>query len=207
MNTDLEQYRERAKKYWFMDGLVEIGTGLLCFLLAIVFEIENLFNQSPFRDVSFFILALLGALAVRRLIQRVKEHSTYPRTGYVSNKKDPVNKKVVLFAIAFTAVLLLLQIYWLVFHPIPIEEGPLIGGLIFAFIFTLIAYQMSLPRFNLYAILSLVIGSMLSLVGFTDLAGAAILSALIGIILVISGGITHRSYLQYNSPYEGNNGS
>jgi hypothetical protein len=50
--------------------------------------------------------------------------------------------------------------------------------------------------FALFAILSLFISGMLSLVGFTDLVGAAILSALIGIVLFISGGITRRSYLQ-----------
>jgi hypothetical protein len=88
-----------------------------------------------------------------------------------------------------------------------VEWGPLIAGLIFAFIFTLIAYQMSLPRFALVAILSLLIGGILSLAGFPDLLASAILSALISVILIASGGITRRSYLQYNPSREGNDGS
>jgi hypothetical protein len=111
MNTDLGKYQNRAKKYWFIDGLAEIGFGLICIWLALLFSIENLYDQTPFRDLSFFILAFLGALAVRLLIQRLKEHSTYPRTGYLSYKqgkgeqKDGPNFSCVHSRLAFTTAL------------------------------------------------------------------------------------------------------
>jgi hypothetical protein len=207
MNTDLGKYQDRAKKYWFIDGLAEIGFGLICIWLALLFSIENLFDQTPFRDLSFFLLAFLGALALRLLIQRLKEHSTYPRTGYLSYKQGIRNKKMVRISLAFTAVLLLLQLFLLLNSALPVVAGPLVGGLIFAFIFTMFAYRSLVFQFQLFAILNLLTGGILSLSSVNDLIGAAILSALNGFILIASGGIRRWSYLQNNPLPGGNDGS
>jgi Na+/glutamate symporter len=207
MNTDLRKYQDRAKKYWFIDGLAEIGLGLISIWLAILFSIENLFDQTPIRDLSFFLMAFLGALAVRLLIKRLKEHSTYPRTGYISNKQGKGNKKLILISLAFTAVLLLLQLFMLLNSALPVVAGPLVGGLIFAFIFTMFAYRSLVYQFQFFAILSLLTGGILSLSSINDLIGAAILSAVNGFILIASGGIRRWSYLLNNHLPGGNNGS
>jgi hypothetical protein len=207
MSPDLGKYQERAQKYWFLDGLAEIGIGLISILLGVLFIIENSFIQTPFRDLSFFMLAVLGALAVRWIIQRIKEHSTYPRTGYIVYKKSKANKKIVLIAIAFTVLTFIIQLYTLLNDSIPIVAGPLIAGFIFALIFSLFAHRSTVFRSYLLAILSLLFGGILSLSGINDLVGAALLSVLAGVIMIASGGITRWTFLQQNPLPGGNDGS
>jgi MFS family permease len=207
MNPDLGKYQERAQKYWFMDGMAEIGFGLICIMLATLFIVENSFEQTPIRDLSFFILAVLGALVVRWIIQKIKEHSTYPRTGYISYKKGKANQKIVLIAIAFTAIIFIIQLYMILTDSIHIVAGPLIAGFIFAFIFSLFAYRSLVYRFYLFALLTLLFGGILSLSGIGDLIGAALLAALAGVTLIASGGITRWTFLQHNPLPGGNDGS
>jgi hypothetical protein len=80
----------RAIQYFFVDGTFEFGFGLLCLILAVYFYLENHTTGlvSALLDASLVLVLIGGAWLVNRLVKRIKENVTYPRTGYVAYRRE-----------------------------------------------------------------------------------------------------------------------
>jgi hypothetical protein len=199
MNVRLDQSRIRAMQYWFVDGLAELSGGAICLLLAGLFYLLSLAPWNPLTNLVFFLAAFGGTYAIRLVMLHVKEHSTYPRTGYAAPKSAREDKVGLAVAIAFSILLLALMIYLVMNGVQSMKWMPAVGGLILGFIFGWAGYQTGLWRLYFLSAFGLLAGFGLSIAGLGDLTGSAVLMALTGLVLVAFGGLTRWTYF-HNTP-------
>ncbi len=106
MNDDLKKPELRAIQYWLVDGVGELFVGFIFLLAVIVYYLQELSPGSLLSRVlgiTSVILVCGGAFGGRWIIQRIKERTTYPRTGYVAYKSGWKNKRDVAIAIGYFA--------------------------------------------------------------------------------------------------------
>ncbi len=93
MNEQIDTALKRARGYWFVDGFIEMVAGALFLLLAVVMLVQGRAPQSAFAawflsaTVEISIIKLTGLLAAALILWWLKDHFTYPRTGYVRGKR------------------------------------------------------------------------------------------------------------------------
>ncbi|HMA33101.1 MAG TPA: hypothetical protein VKY74_01375 [Chloroflexia bacterium] len=77
---------QRTRRYWFIDGLVELGMGLYSVTLGILWFVRGWVGPDSALGLGLLLLSalfgLLYALLSRPLIGWLRERLTYPRTGY-----------------------------------------------------------------------------------------------------------------------------
>jgi hypothetical protein len=203
MNDKLNQSEQRAIQYWFVDGLAELSGGVICLLLAGLFILLSLVPWTPLTNLIFFLAAFGSAYAVRLVMLRIKEHSTYPRTGYVAPKSTREDRSGQAVAIIFTILLLVLMIYLIMNGAQSVQWMPAIGGLILSFIFGWAGHQTGLWRLYFLATFCLLAGFGLSIAGFGDLTGSAVLLALTSLMLFAFGSLSRWSYLHHTPVFPG----
>jgi len=89
MDKQIDIAIKRARSYWFVDGFTEIALGGLLILLAAFLLLRMKTSQAPF--VSWFLsvtgqitlLKIVSFLIVVLIVWWLKDHFTYPRTGFV----------------------------------------------------------------------------------------------------------------------------
>src|SRR5919198_5663244 len=92
MNVQIDTVIKRARGYWFVDGFTEIAMGGLLILLGGFLLISIKASQAPFLSWFFSvtreitILKIVGFLVVVLILWWLKDHFTYPRTGFVRAK-------------------------------------------------------------------------------------------------------------------------
>ncbi|HEX7542283.1 MAG TPA: hypothetical protein VF352_09145, partial [Anaerolineales bacterium] len=97
MTDKIADATRRTRGYWFIDGLAEIGGGILFVVLSIPYLLYSLAPEgsgmakmaSSGRDV----LLLLGIVIFYIVIRVAKLRSTYPRTGYLEDQ-HPGRKRI-----------------------------------------------------------------------------------------------------------------
>lgn len=198
MRTHLTRAQQRAHQYWFVDGLAEIAAGIVSLLLAVLFGIWPLLTKSPWSLLLFMAFATAVSGGLRLFITKIKEKSTYPRTGYVSPPTGLENKRLLAAAVAATLLLLAVNLIITLQWPTSAAWIPMAAGLIFAFVFAFTAYLAGLRRFYGLALLSLLVGIGLGLLGSGFLEGAAALTALVGFCLLFLGIRTRQAYIHQN---------
>jgi predicted small integral membrane protein len=194
MENKLKTIEKRAMQYWFADGLAEIYGASICVLLAIYFAAQQIIPQSSF--AIFFLLVFVLAYGMRMLMYRQRQHSTYPRTGYLEAKTGRQNRSLLVVAIAFTVLLLAFMLYSMLEG---INNTPwltVLSGSIIAFLFFMAASEAKLCRFYYLAGFSILLGVGLLLIGLGDFWGMAIHSLVIGVSLTAFGIRTRLSYLR-----------
>jgi len=87
---------KRAAAYWFIDGLPEIGFGLLYLAWSVLGLVWGSSPNSAW--MKWAVVAASLAFLVffcwdRRILDFVKARLTYPRTGYVRPPKEPSQKQ------------------------------------------------------------------------------------------------------------------
>jgi hypothetical protein len=89
--TPTASYGQRAASYWFVDGLPEILFGLALVIMAALMFLWRLYAPRPWIWVDWMIVAagfILYCLTERRVLDFLKSHVTYPRTGYVQPPEE-----------------------------------------------------------------------------------------------------------------------
>ncbi len=93
MNEQIDSTIKYVRAYWFIDGFTEIAMGGFFILLAILLLLGG--SASPDTFASWF-LSMAGEIAVAKFIGVVivvlllwwlKDHFTYPRTGFMRGKR------------------------------------------------------------------------------------------------------------------------
>ncbi len=92
MNVQIDTAIKRARGYWFVDGFTEIAMGGLFIILAGFLLISMDRSRVPF--LAWFlsvtgeiaILKIVSFLVVVLILWWLKDHFTYPRTGFVRGK-------------------------------------------------------------------------------------------------------------------------
>jgi len=204
MNDELEHVVQRTRQYWFADGLVELSVGGTFIILALYFYIQSILPSGSLVLLAIqaaFVFLLFGVIFLSRyVVNKSKSHLTIPRTGYVSYNRASKKQRIVS---AGTAILIAaLNIALFLATPLSLNWIPAITGLIVGFIWLISAFRVGLLRFYLQSILSLLLGVGLSLARFETYQSLAIYYAVMGLVLILSGGLTLINYLRQNPPLE-----
>lgn len=205
MNTVIENAPRRAVRYWYDDGLVEIGVGLLFLLLAALFAVEGLAPAGSlpawFSALGLPVLLLGGMIVLGLSLRAVKERLTYPRTGYVAYpRKHPARKWL---AGVIGGVVSLLLVLFLAARPDWMVALPALQGAAFAVVLLLLGYRSGVPRLAVQGLLAIVAGLIVSLAGVGTSIGTALVFGSIGLASLTSGAFVLGRYLCATLPPAG----
>jgi len=217
MDVKINSALKRARAYWFVDGFTEMAAGGLLILLAAILLFSG---NAPQPSFSYWFLSVAGEIVIAKLVGILaaililwwlKDHFTYPRTGFVRGKQLTAAQVFVIirngFLFLFLPILALLIVSLLIasannvldFMP---EWFPVGLGLIMAVFYLLAGEWMGLQRFRLLAILMALAGIAIGLwqfaMGFQANTQPGILQPLVldsinrtltglGFLLLISG--------------------
>lgn len=204
MNDELAQVVQRTRQYWFSDGLVELSVGGTFIILGLYFYIQSILPSGSLLLLAIqagFVFLLFGLIFfVRYLVNKFKSQLTIPRTGYVSYNRATRKQRIVSASIAILIAALNIALF--LATPLSLHWIPAVTGLIVGIIWLVSAFRVGLLRFYLQSIFSLLLGVGLSLVRLDTYQSLAIFYTLMGLVLILSGGLTLIKYLRQNPPLE-----
>lgn len=198
MNNDLDQVTRRTRQYWFVDGLAELSVGGTFIVLGLYFYLQAILPSGSLVLLTIqlgFVVLLFGVIFLSRyLVKKFKSRLTFPRTGYVSYKRASKKQRIVSASIAIIIASLNIAVF--LSTPLSLNWIPAITGLIVGIVWLISAIRVGLIRFYLQSILSLLLGVGLSLARLGTYQSLAIYYAVMGTVLLISGGVTLAKYLR-----------
>ena len=173
MNIQIDTAMKRTRSYWFVDGFTEIIAGGFFALLA---GILLLSGNTPRASSPSWFLSLAGEIPIAKFFGIVvailvlwwlKDHFTYPRTGFVRGNRVTAAQALILIRNA--VLFLLLPIFGLAAASLFIASTssvlssmpvwfPIGLGLIWAILCVLAGVWMGLRRFQLMGGLTLLAG-------------------------------------------------
>lgn len=203
MTNDTKEPQLRARQYFYVDGTFEFGFGLMCLLLAGYFYMETHVHGwlSAIVDVSLVLVMIGGGILVNLLTRKLKERVTYPRTGYISyrREKQPKNIRRIMIS-SITGGLIASLVTVLVSaprHP-NVAVMPVFSGILLGLVLAIIGWRTAILRFYLMAVLSAVVGIALGFSGLENYPGLVAYYTAIAVILLFTGACVLRSYLRQN---------
>jgi hypothetical protein len=189
-----------------VDGLGEITIGALFILLGLFFGSSTLLPpRSPLAVIYALGLPLLFigfAKISRQVITTLKARYTYPRTGYIAFRRPQARRRWVTMAtggaISLSLIVLARALETDLQNWMPLLDGVLLGLI-------LLYIGLGLFRYYLLSAAAFLAGILLSLTQVGGNLGHAVFYAAMGLVLLVSGGLTLRSYLRQHQPVEGEN--
>ena len=200
MNNIFEKVQRRTIQYWFVDGLAEIAAGLVSLFLAVLFGVWQVIFMWRWSLPVILVAGLAVSFGLRFIIQRIKERSTYLRTGYAAPFNLMESKRSIIITLAFALLLLGSNYLLTTYGPQSLLWSPMMGGLAFAISFTWTGALTRLRRFYFLALLSLCIGVALAVLGMDYFRGIGVLAGVVGLILLYQGFRIRKAYISKNSP-------
>lgn len=204
MNDDIYHTVQRTRQYWFIDGLAELSVGGLFLFLGIYFFIQSFLPTGSLTllifQLSFVFILFAMIFTSRYLLNKFKSRITYPRTGYVSYKKASKVQKLTSASLAIVIATIPIILYFTT--PLSLNWIPIFTGLLVGAIWLISAVHIGLLRLYLQALLSLILGVLLSLTNLDTYPSLAIYYGVMGIVLFTSGGIILAKYLRQHPEVE-----
>ena len=174
MSLQIDNAIKRVRGYWFVDGFIEMAAGGLFILLAIVLLLRDHTSQASFSSWFFSVAGEIaiakfaGLLATILILWWLKDHYTYPRTGFV--RRSRVTTAQVLIIIKNAVFFLLLPIFGLLTASLLMDSTgdvlssmtvwfPVGLGILWSVLLTLAGEWMGLRRFRLMGVLILLTGA------------------------------------------------
>jgi sulfite exporter TauE/SafE len=147
------------------------------------------------------MVAGLGvSFGLRLIIQRFKERSTYPRTGYAAPLTGLEHKGSAALVVAFTLVLLGLNYYLSTQGDQGLLWSPAVAGLVFAFLFAWTGAFTKIRRFYFLALFSGCAGLALAALRMDYFRGVGVLAGVVGLILIYQGYRARQAYIRESPP-------
>ena len=204
MTDDLKHSQLRAIQYFYADGSFEFGFGLLCLLLGVYFFVETHVQGWLLAvvDGSLVLVMIGGAWLINRLIKRLKERLTWPRTGYIKYRREEGPRRGWRVATGLVVGGLVGAIGAVLVTSLNIRLAtmPVLTGFILGIVLGFLGWRARLPRFYLLAGLSAATG--LAVSGMENAIALAACYLAIGLLLFVSGGVTLWVYLRSTRPPE-----
>ncbi|MFN2237622.1 MAG: hypothetical protein ACK2U1_25610 [Anaerolineales bacterium] len=202
-NVNLNKLTKRPIQYWFEDGIGEFVMGILYFIIGINFCIQATVISPQIKAilslVSVFIIGG-GVIITRKLIGRIKELFIYPRTGYVSYTKQPRKAKITISIVSMVAVAVFA--IFLRNSSNSFDWTPIVIGVICGLLMLYQAFQTSVFRLYVEAILAILIGIVIATLNISGIFSSGIFFISFGLILIIGGGCAFVYYLKKTTPIE-----
>jgi hypothetical protein len=190
-HVQIDSVLKRARAYWFVDGFTEMAAGVFFILLAGILLLQgNVFQASnPSHVLSVVgiisLVKLVGFLVIVLILWWLKDHFTYPRTGFVRGNR--LTAAQVLTLLRNAILFLLLPIFGLLIVSVLLATVggilssmpvwfPIGVGTIWAALCILAGEWTGVSRFRVLGILFLLAGLAVGIWQWT--AGLPVLSAL-----------------------------
>ncbi len=203
MKDPIQETIRQTQRYWYVDGLAEMGTGSLIFFYGVLTLASTLAPEAwvgalmtGLGQPLFFIG---GLVLVSYLVRWLKERITYPRTGYVAypRRKKRAGRAfflgagvAVVFSILSIVLTAALRENWipvLVCFPLAMAE-------------IWWAYSIGLKRFYILAAFTILLGIGLAIPPVPQACRLPILFVAMGASWAISGAMTLYHYLRSTQP-------
>lgn len=195
----IQEARQRAFRYYYEDGLVEIAVGAMFSVIGLLLWLyERVLAGGQYAwvlGIGLMAATVGGVFAVRRLVLKLKSELTYPRTGRViySEKAGRTGRWLLIAAALALAVGLLWVPGWLN------TTATAAGGLL-TIILLYMGSTVSLVRMQVAAVLPIAVGVLASYYGVGEILGFVAVFASSGVLLLVLGLLALRGYLARN-PY------
>jgi hypothetical protein len=199
MSSQIDQIVQKTRRYWFEDGFVEIGMGVLFALIAAFLAIQELIPHDsmwfPIMVIGLPLVIIGASFPVKAFVTRLKERVTYPRTGYLSIHRDAGrNNGLALIAGAATAAAILLWNRWL-------GHEAIVAGLALGAAMVSLGWRFGVGRFYGLGVWAVLLGLAVSWQSsLSESLQIAALLAGLGAGLLISGLVVLRRYLDQHPP-------
>jgi len=204
MNEDIDQVVQRARQYWFSDGIVELSVGSLFFVLGIYFYLQSTLSPGSLLLISLqvgFVIVLIAAIYISRFLVNIfKSRLTTPRTGFVSYKRASKKQRIV--SMVIVCLIAAINVALFLTTPLSMDWVPAITGLIVGSLWLISALRVGLFRFYLQSILAYLLGAILSLSNLEIYQSLALFYGILGSIMILSGGFMLALYLRKNPPMQ-----
>ncbi len=173
MNVQIDAALKRARGYWFVDGFTEMAAGGLFILLGALLLLSGTAPQASFpawflsTTIEISIAKFVGILAAILILWWLKDHFTYPRTGFVRSKR--ITTSYILVMIKNALLFLLLPILGLLAASLFFASAssilasmpawfPIGLGILWAVLFMIAGEWMGLLRFRLIGVMVMLTG-------------------------------------------------
>lgn len=196
MDRNIERAVQRARKYWYEDGLTEIATGCVFVGIGMLFLAEA-FRVIPSgaSSIGLIVLVIGGGWLARRIVAHAKARLTYPRTGFVSYRRQKGRRSRAVTATVGAVMAILVSLLFAT-SPVSLSWIPAVDGLAIG-VFTLyLGHSLGLVRFYVLSAASAVIGCGISLSAAGDVLGSGIYFGLMGLAILASGATALTGYLR-----------
>ncbi len=211
IDQQLDHVEQRARRYWFEDGLAEISGGAVFVLVGAYFLAQRaietrLAGAASHRAANIavnlvFPALIVGlALAGRRLIKVAKDRFVHPRTGYVAFRRPSRGHRLATAALAFVISVLLALLFTRA--PVLKDWMPALEGLVFGVAFLFLGQKAQMARFPLEGLACALVGLGVAMLRLDENLAAAALFGSLGAIFVVVGSIAFGSYLRQSPPPE-----
>jgi hypothetical protein len=207
MSDPVKDIQRQTQRYWYVDGLTELGAGVLILLLGLIYLAIGLLGDSPAGNWLMGIgepgTLLVGYLIVNAVIRQLKERLTYPRTGYVVYRQAKGKRRVLLLIV--TIVVAGGIAYFASTIGISFGQNTLLAllGLILGAAVAYLGYDYGLRRFYFLAVYTLAVGLLCAWLGLTDKYTMALFFGACSLGWLVSGATTLRAYLHQTTPGAG----
>jgi len=200
----VQQTIERTRRYWYIDGLSEIGAGSVICLVALFYALIGLLPVSnPYRamlGIGQVVVVLVGYWIAGRLVKTLKTRLTYPRTGYVSYPSRRGRRAVFMgLASMGTGLGAALVLTW-VGGRLPENLLPAISGAVIALTLAYLGTRTGVQRFYLVAAFTFLLGAATSSLALPDPWSNVLFFGGFGLAWIISGAVTLVHYLRATRP-------
>lgn len=208
LQHQLEDVEQRARRYWFQDGLTEISCGFGLLVVGAWFFALHELQAHPAAapaggsseilvNLAFPVLIFVLVWAGRRLIAFAKVRYVYPRTGYVSFRRSAGMRR---FSAAIACLVGFAFTILVVRAPALVNWLPALEGLVFAVAFLFLGRKTGTLRFPVEALACAVVGLVLALQSIDENLAAALVFSGIGLVAMTGGAFALGSYLRHAPP-------
>lgn len=202
MRREIDRVQQRTWRYWYEDGVVEIAAGGIFLLLGLLFLVEGIAPAgslpASFSAIGLPVVLIGGMWLAGRIVAAVKARLTYPRTGYVAYSQPARARRLATGIVAVVVGALVAGL--LTRAPATLAWVPLLQGLIVGAALLYFGQRIGLTRFFVLALVSALAGVAASLAGLGESLGDAAYFGAMGVALLVSGGLTLRTYLSRTQP-------
>lgn len=206
MKSKIDTVIQRTQRYWYVDGLNEIATGLIILLIGIYFLVVNAFSTGALSAVMVGIgvpvLMLALAWAGGKIVKMLKERITYPRTGYIAfNPQKGGRRSKLKTAFIAAGVAIAFAFLQVMLHPeLSRVAMPILTAALIALAVALLGFRFGLVRFYYLAVYTALMGLLTAWLPLYDLGQNIFLFIMFGLGWVVSGAITLVRYLASTKP-------
>lgn len=196
-NPSLSDIKKRTQRYWFEDGIWELGFGLANLLLGLFFYLVVTFQLKGILLAAGQVAMVIGVFfGLGFFVKALKERITYPRTGYVVYHRPSTSarlKRILLTAGLSAGIGALVGIGATV--KLVRNTPALLSGILIGASLVYLGRRFQINRLYVEAALTLLLGYTISLMEISGVTVTAIFFSAFGLLMAVSGGAALLIYL------------